>query len=329
MRALVLTDGTVAIEERPDPVPGAGEVLVRVHGAGLNRGDLAQRSGFYPAPPGSPPDIMGLEYSGEVVAHGPGVRADSGAPALGSPVFGIVGGGATAELLVVPVGQCVPVPTNIDLVDAGGIAETFVTAHDALITIAHAQRGEIMFVNAVGSGVGTSAVQLGKAFGLTVIGSARTQDKLDRCVDLGLDHGLLAPRELDVDAFAQELGDAAGPIDITLDLCGGPYVTAEMRAAARRGRIVQIGVLAGGAAQLEVGELLFKNLRLQGTTLRPRSVEEKSAAVGAFARDTLAWFASGQLAPVIGNVIKLADGESAYQLLATDEVFGKIVLDCT
>jgi len=329
MRALVLTDGTVAIEERPDPVPGSGEVLVRVRGAGLNRGDLAQRSGFYPAPPGSPPDILGLEFSGEVLAHGPDVSTETGAPAIGTRVFGIVGGGASAELLVVPVGQCVPVPANLDLIDAGGIPETFITAHDAIITIAQAQPGEIMFVNAVGSGVGTSAVELGKAFGLTVIGSARTQDKLDRCVELGLDHGLLAPRELDVDTFAQELVDAAGPIDIALDLCGGPYVTAEMRAAARRGRIVQIGVLAGGAAQLDIGQLLFKNLRLQGTTLRPRSVEEKRAATAAFARDTLGWFATGELKPVIGSVIPLADGESAYQLLATDEVFGKIVLDCT
>jgi NADPH2:quinone reductase len=329
MRALVLTDGTVAIDERPDPVPGSGEVLVRVHGAGLNRGDLAQRSGFYPAPPGSPADIMGLEFSGEVVAHGPDVGPDADAPAIGSRVFGIVGGGASAELLVVPVGQCVPVPANLDLIEAGGVPETFITAHDALITIAQAQPGETMFVPAVGSGVGTSAIQLGRAFGLTVVGSARTQDKLDQCGDLGLDHGLLAPRDLDVDAFTQALLDAAGPIDVSLDLAGGGYLTAEVRAAARFGRIVQIGVLAGGTAQLDTGQILFKNLRLQGTTLRPRSVEAKSAAVGAFARDTLGWFASGKLAPVIGTVIPLADGESAYQLLETDEVFGKIVLDCT
>ena len=228
MRALVLADGTVAIEERPDPVAGPGEVLVRVRGAGLNRGDLAQRMGLYPAPPGSPGDIMGLEFSGEVVGHGPDVGASGRAPAVGTRVCGIVGGGAEAELLVVPVGQCAVVPDNVDLLDAVGIPEAFITAHDALITIAQAQPREIMFVPAVGSGVGSAAVQLGKAFGLTTVGSARTQDKLDRCVALGLDHAILAPREVDIDAFAQQLVDAAGPIDVALDLVGGPYLSVEV-----------------------------------------------------------------------------------------------------
>jgi NADPH2:quinone reductase len=324
MRALVVNDGKVVVEQRPDPQPGEGEVLVRVHGAGLNRGDLMQRMGRYPAPPGSPPDIPGLEFAGEVIAHGTG----GDALPLGSAVFGIVGGGAQAELVSVPVGQCTVVPDNVDVVAAGGIAEVFITAHDAMTTIAGATQGETMFVPAIGSGVGTAALQLGKAFGLTVVGSARTQDKLDRSRALGLDHALLAPRELDIDAFVQELADVAGPIDISLDLVGGPYLVAELRAAAPRGRIVQIGALTGYTPELESGQLMMKRLRLEGTVLRPRSREEKAAATAAFADDALGWFASGELVPVIGSVVPLDQGEDAYELLATDEVFGKVVLDC-
>ncbi len=270
MRALVVSDGRVGIEERPDPEPGDGEVLVRVHAAGLNRGDLAQRAGFYPAPPGSPADIPGLEFAGEVVAHGPGVDA----PAIGARVFGIAGGGAQAELLTVPAGQCAAVPDPIDLVSAGAVPEVFMTAHDALVTIADARPGETMFVPAVGSGVGTAAVQLGRVLGLTVVGSARTPDKLDAATALGVDHGLLAPRELDPDTFAEQLTGAAGPIDVALDLVGGAYLTAEIRAAAPHGRIVLIGPMAGARTEIDVPQMMAKWLRVVGTVLRPRSAEQ-------------------------------------------------------
>jgi NADPH:quinone reductase-like Zn-dependent oxidoreductase len=324
MRALVVSDGRVAVENRPDPVPAAGEVLVRVHGAGLNRADLAQRAGFYPAPPGVPADIPGLEFAGEVVGHGPGVDA----PAIGARVFGIAGGGAQAELLAVPAGQCAGVPDQLDLVDAGGVPEAFVTTHDALVTISGGAAGDVMFVPAVGSGVGTAALQLGLAMGLVVVGSSRSADKLDAAGALGLSHALVAPAELDPDAFAQQLTDAAGPVDVALDLVGGPYLTAEIRAAALRGRIVLIGTLAGMRTEVDVGAFMAKRLRVAGTTLRPRSPEEKAVATDGFVSDVVPRLADGSIRPVVARTFPLADGQEAYETLATGEVFGKIVLAC-
>jgi len=325
MRALVVTHHEVNVQERADPVPGPGEVLVRVHGAGLNRADLAQRAGFYPGPPGSPPDIPGLEFAGEVVGHGPGVDS----PARGARVFGVVGGGAQAELLTVPVGQCAVVPETLDLVAAGAVPEVFVTAHDAMVTISGASAGETMFVPAIGSGVGTAAAQLGAAMGLTVAGSTRTADKLDAAGVLGLDHALLAPRDFDPDAFAAQLTDAAGPVDVSLDLVGGDYLAAEVRAAALRGRIVLIGNLAGRRAELDIGATMVKRLRIAGTTLRPRAADEKAEATRGFVRDVVPLLADGTVRPIVARTYPLDDAAAAYEAIAGDEVFGKIVLECT
>jgi putative PIG3 family NAD(P)H quinone oxidoreductase len=324
MHAVVVTEGRLVVETRPDPEPAPGEVLVRVRGAGLNRADLAQRAGFYPAPPGAPVDIPGLEFAGEVVGHGSGVDA----PPRGTRVFGVVGGGAQAELLAVPVGQCAPVPDRLDAVEAGGVPEAFVTAHDALVTLSDAAAGETVFIPAVGSGVGTAALQLAKALGLTVVGSARTRTKLERSESLGLDHALLAPREIDPSAFAQEIAAAIGPVDVALDLVGGAYLTAEIRAAALRGRIVLIGNLAGTRAEVEISQIMVKRLRITGTVLRPRSVEEKARATAAFVRDVVPRLADGAIDPIVARVLPLAQAEAAYDLLARDEVFGKVVLDC-
>jgi putative PIG3 family NAD(P)H quinone oxidoreductase len=324
MRALVVADGRVVVEERADPQPAEGEVLVRVIGAGLNRGDLAQRAGFYPAPPGAPADIPGLEFAGEVVALGPDVER----PAVGARVFGITGGGGQAELLTVPAGQCAPVPDAIDLVTAGAVPEVFMTAHDALVTIAGGAAGETMFVPAVGSGVGTAAVQLGRVLGLTVVGSARTADKLEAAIALGVDHGLLAPREIDPEGFADQLTGAAGPIDVALDLVGGAYLTAEIRAAAPHGRIVLIGTMAGMRAEVEVPMMMAKWLRVVGTVLRPRSTEQKVAVTDAFVRDVVPHLADGSIRPVVARTYPLAEASDAYDALAAGEQFGKLVLDC-
>jgi len=325
VRALVVVGGRVQVESRPDPIPGPGEVLVRVHGAGLNRADLAQRLGRYPAPPGSPADVPGLEFAGEVVALGPDVAL----PPVGTRVFGVVGGGGQAELVTVPVGQCAVVPDLLELVPAGGVPEVFVTAHDALVTVCGGRAGEVMFVPAVGSGVGTAAVQLGRALGLATVGSARTPGKLDRARALGLDHALLAAGELDPVAFAEALVAAAGPIDVALDLVGGPYLAAEMRAAAPQGRIVLISSMGGARVELDIGLLMGKRLRVQGTVLRPRSAEQKAAATEAFVRDVVPLLADGRVQPVVAEALPLADAERAYELLAADAVFGKVVLDCT
>lgn len=323
MRALTIADGQLAIDERADPVPSPGEVLVRVHGAGLNRADLAQVAGFYPAPPGSPPDIPGLEFAGEVVALGEGVDT----PAIGTRVFGITGGGGQAELLTVPAAHCARVPDGLDLVAAGGVPEVFVTAHDAMVTQAQVARGETVLVHAAGSGVGTAAVQLAHALGCTVIGTSRTLDKLEQCRAFGLDHAVLAPRELDPIALAEEITAAAGPIDVTIDLVGGKYVEADVRVAAVRGRIVLVASQAGARAELDIGSTMFKRLRIHGTVLRARRADEKTAATHAFARDVVPRLESGTVTPVIARTFALDDAREAYDLLAADAVFGKIVLD--
>jgi putative PIG3 family NAD(P)H quinone oxidoreductase len=324
MRALTVTlDHQLRVEERPDPVPGDGEVLVRVHGAGLNRADLAQLAGRYPAPPGSPPDIPGLEFAGTVVARGAGVST----PAEGDAAFGIAGGGSQAELVVVPAAQCAPIPPSLDLVAAGGVPEAFVTAHDAMVTQAAVAPGETVLVHAIGSGVGTSALQLAKATGCVVVGTSRNADKLERSRDLGLDHAILAGRALDPIELADEIVAAAGTVDVVLDLVGGAYVRADVRAAAALGRIVLIASVAGGHADLDIGAAMFKRLRIFGTMLRGRDPQAKAAATAAFVRDVLPLLAAGTVAPVISRVFRLDDATEAYDLLAADGVFGKIVLD--
>jgi NADPH2:quinone reductase len=326
VRALVVTpDAQLQVETRPDPEPGSGDVLVRVHGAGLNRADLAQRAGNYAAPPGSPPDIPGVEFAGEVLACGAGVTA----PAVGARVFGITGGGGQAELLAVPARQCAPVPDALDLVAAGGVPEVFITAHDAMVMQAAVQQGETVLVHAVGSGVGTAALQLARAMGCTVVGTARTAEKLERCRELGLDHAILAARTLDPASLASDITAAAGPVDVTLELVGGDYLVTDIAVAGPRGRIVLIGLMAGARAQLDLGALMFKRLQLFGTMLRGRSVVEKAAATDAFTRDVVPLLESGTVAPVVARTFTLDDACEAYDLLAADAVFGTIVLDLT
>ena len=328
MRAVTTVgDGTIEVREHPDPEPGPGEVLVRVAGAGLNRADLMQRAGFYPAPPGSPPDIPGMELSGTVVAQGDGVTF----PAVGASVFGVLGGGGQAELATMPAGQCAIVPAGLDLTAMGGVPEAFLTAHDAMCTQAGALAGEWVLVHAVGSGVGTAALQLAKALGARVVGTSRTRDKLDPCRGLGLDHGIVPPTApdgtLDVAALAAEIADlTGGGVDVVLDLVAGAYVEADIAASAPGGRIVLIGALAGGQATLQVLTVMQRRLRLFGTVLRPRTNDEKAEATAAFVRDVVPFLADRTIAPVIEAIMPLAQATEAYDLLATDATVGKIIL---
>lgn len=326
MRCVIsLGDGTLSIGERPSPRPGPGEVRVRVHAAGLNRADLLQRAGFYPAPPGVPADIPGLEFAGEVVELGDGVNS----PAIGERVFGITAGGAQAEEIVVAADHCAVVPASLDLVSAGGVPEVFLTAHDALRTQAQLLAGETVLVHAVGSGVGTAVVQLAKAWGCPTVGTARTPEKLARAQLLGLDTAILAPREIDPLVFAAQITEAAGgPLDVTADLVGGAYVTVDVLCAAQLGRVVLIGTLGGGRADLPILAVMSKRLTIFGTVLRPRSRDEKSAATAAFVAEVVPLLASGEVAPVIETVLPLADAEKAYELLSSDTTFGKVILDC-
>jgi putative PIG3 family NAD(P)H quinone oxidoreductase len=324
MRAVTITDDhRLVVEDRPDPEPGAGEVLVRVHGAGLNRADLVQLAGHYPAPAGSPPDIPGLEFAGEVVACGEGVESW----ATGDRVFGIAGGGGQAELLAVPAAHCTRVPDGLDLVTAGGLPEVFVTAHDAMVTQAGATSGDTVLVHAVGSGVGTAAVQLAHALGAIVVGTARTADKLAAARELGLDHPVLAPRNLDPRALADAIVDAAGPVDVVLELVGGPYLGVDVRAARRGARIVVIGTLGGGRTELDVAGVMVKRLHVIGTVLRARDHAEKAAVTDAFARDVVPQLAAGTITPVVAATFPIDAAPAAYELLRSDTTFGKVILD--
>ena len=316
-------DGTLRVEDRPAPEPGPGEVRVRVHGAGINRADLMQRLGFYPAPPGIPPDIPGLEFAGVVDALGPNVTR----PAIGDRVFGVTGGGAQAQQVIVPASHCAIVPENLDLVAAGGVPEVFLTAHDAMRTRGRLAPGEHVLVHAVGSGVGTAVVQLAKAFGCTVTGTARTESKLDDARALGMDHGILAPRELEPLAFSRAIVEHGGAPDVVVDLVGGAYVTAEVAAIAPGGRIIIVGTLAGGMPPVPLLGLMQKRAEMHGTVLRPRSIAEKAAATAAFVDEVVPMLARGDVRPIVDRVLPLDEAADAYALVESDTTFGKVVLD--
>jgi NADPH:quinone reductase-like Zn-dependent oxidoreductase len=330
MRAAVVADGgRLEIVEREVPRPGEGEVLVRVHGAGVNRADLVQRLGLYPAPPGAPADIPGLEFAGVVEAVGDGVDA----PAVGATVFGVVGGGAQAEYLTTRAEHCAIVPAGLDLIAMGGVPEAFITAHDAMVTLAHVAPREWLVVHAVGSGVGTAAVQLATVLGAQVVGTARSAPKLERCAGLGLEAGIVPPLRadgaLDVESLAAQLRDATdGGVDVTLDLLGGTYVEADIAAAAPLGRIILIGAIAGGAADLPVFTVMQKRLSIIGTLLRIRDAKERTAATRAFAADVVPLLEREIVVPVVDAVFPLEKPNEAYDLVATDTTFGKVILDC-
>jgi NADPH2:quinone reductase len=324
MRAVIApADGTLHLEDRPVPEPGPGEVRVRVHGAGLNRADLLQRLGLYPAPPGVPADIPGMEFAGVVEATGDGVSS----PAPGTHVFGVVGGGAQAEYVVAPAPHCAVVPPDLALVLAGGVPEVFVTAHDAMRTRGRLRAGEHVLVHAVGSGVGTAVVQLAKAFGCSVTGTARTESKLTDARGLGMDYGILAPRDLEPLAFAAEIAEHGGAPDVVIDLVGGAYVTAEVTAVAPGGRIVIVGTLAGGMPPVPLLGLMQKRAEMHGTVLRPRSVEDKAAATDAFVTEVVPMLADGRVRPIVDRVFPLTAATEAYDLVEADTTFGKVILD--
>jgi len=322
MRALVIRDGDLAVEDRPVPEPSGTEVLVRVHGAGLNRADLLQRAGGYPAPPGVPADIPGLEFAGRVEQVGERVHALR----PGDAVFGIVGGGAQAEYVLTEEGLCARVPASMDLVTAGGVPEAFITAHDALATQGDIHPGARVLINAVGSGVGTAGLQIACAIGATVVGTARTADKLERCKAIGLAAGVLVGESFDPAALAKDMVGAGGPFDVALELAGGRYVEADVQAAAEKGRVIVVGTLAGIGAQLDLLSLMVKRLVVRGTVLRARSTHEKAAATYSFAGQVVPLLDHGVIAPIVDAILPLDDAPKAYDLLASNATFGKVIL---
>jgi NADPH:quinone reductase len=310
MRAATITNGQITVQEHPDPVPQAGELLVRVRAAGLNGADMLQVRGNYPAPPGAPQDIPGLELAGEVVECGAGVRRFE----AGDRVMALVAGGGQAELAVVHERMAMPVPDELDWEAAGGTPEVFTTAHDALFTQAKLSVGERLLVHGAAGGVGTAAVQLGAMAGARVTATVRNEHCREAIAALG------------VNAIAPEGFAESGPFDVILELVGAPNWPANLDALAECGRIAVIGVGAGAKVELPLHMLMGKRGRIHGSTLRARALEDKARAARAVERAVLPGFASGDLSVFVAATYPLEDVAAAYDRFRGGRKLGKVVL---
>jgi putative PIG3 family NAD(P)H quinone oxidoreductase len=311
MRAATIRDGEVLVEEHPDPEPGAGQVLVGVRGAGINGADMLQRRGRYPAPPGSPPDIPGLEVAGEVLALGPGATRF----AEGDRVMGIVGGGGQAELATVHERQLMPVPEAVGFPDAGGLPEVFTTAHDALFTQAGLRPGERLLVHGAAGGVGTAGVQLAHALGAHVTATVRNPDARDAVAQLGADE------VIDPEGFEEH-----GPFDVVLELVGAPNLAGNVKALNTLGRIAVIGIAGGAKAELNLAILMAKRGRIMSSALRARPLEQKAQTARALEREVLPLFERGALRVPVAQTFALDDVAAAYDHFAAGSKLGKIIL---
>ena len=311
MRAATIRNGQIAVQQHPDPEPQAGELLVRVRAAGLNGADIIQRKGRYPAPPGSPPDIPGLELAGEVVATG----RDATRFELGDRVMAVVGGGAQAELAIVHERAAMPVPDELDWTPAGGVPEAFTTAHDALFTQAGLTVGERVLVHGAAGGVGSAAVQLATMAGARVTATVRDPAAREHIAALG------------VLALEPEGFEAYGPFDVVLELIGAPNLEGDLAALAQLGRICVIGVGAGAQVELNLVALMGKRARIHGSVLRSRSLEDKAAAARRVERAVLPGFASGDLSVPVAATFPLDAVADAYARFEAGAKLGKIVLE--
>ncbi len=324
MRAVVYTAAggpeVIEIRDVPAPAPGPGEMTVRVRAAGLNRADIYQRRGAYPAPPGWPADIPGLEYAGQVDTVGPGV----GRWRAGDRAMGLVGGGAQAELVRVREFEALPVPGNLSYAEAAAIPEAFYTAYDALVSRARLQAGERVLIQAIGSGVGTAAAQIAKHLGATVIGASRSGSKLDRATPYGMDVGIDTSRTALSDGIRE-------PVDVVLDVIGAPALADHIAVLARRGRLVILGLMGGRKAEVELDLLMHKRLELIGSVMRTRGPEERAALVGELAERLVPLFeprnGAPVLRPVVDRTFPMDAIAEAHGVMERDENFGKLVLE--
>ena len=324
MRAVVIRapggPEVLEVREVARPEPQRGEARVRVVATAVNRADLLQRLGLYPAPPDAPADIPGLEFAGVVDAVGEGVRE----VAVGERVFGLTGGGAYAQYVVVHARTLAKTPASLGDEEAAAVPEAFLTAYDAMVTQAKLSAGETVLVSAVGSGVGTAAVQLAKVIGARSIGTARTAQKLGDAYRLGMDEGVV-PEEGAFAAAVLGLTQGRG-VDVVLELAGGGYVAEDLRCTAPGGRIVVVGLMAGSTASLDLRTLLGKRLELRGTVMRARPLEEKIALATVLSRHLSPLFERGLLKPVVGRVFPLAEAAAAHAFVGASQSFGKVVL---
>ncbi len=325
MRAVVITEygdvDVLQVQEVPAPVPGPDEVLVEVMASAMNRADLLQRAGQYPAPGPQPEyEVPGLEFSGTIAAVGSQVVSWS----PGDAVMGIVSGGAMAEMLVTHERMLQPVPSNVGLADAAGIPEVFMTAHDALVSQGMLTSGRRALVHAGASGVGTASIQICQAIGAEIAVTCST-NKVGACSDLGA-HLVV---DYSKDDFVDAVGDwtGGGGVDVVLDVIGGEYLVRNIRCLKTQGRIVQVGVMGEAVASFPLGALLPKRASLIGTVLRSRPLEQKIDANQRFLSELLPRFDDGTLRPVIDSRYALEDIAEAHNYMATNANIGKILID--
>ena len=327
MRAVTIVsfggvEGLEVREVADAPRATLDRVRVRVHAAGLNRADILQRLGRYPAPPGYPQDIPGMEFAGEVVEVGEEARRWK----VGDRVFGIIGGGGQAEYVTVPENHLAPVPPNLDWAEAAAVPEVFMTAHDALFTQCGLQMGERVLIHAAGSGVGTAASQLVRAAGATAYGTSRTADKLEKAKEFGLTESFVAVGDPMEFAEAVKNWTNGSGVEVVLDLVGAAYLKANLQSLATKGRLIFVGTTSGAKAEIDYSVVMGKRLRIMGTSLRTRSLEEKATATRLFAQHVVPLLASGAVRPVIDKIFRMKEVRAAHQRLESNESFGKVVL---
>ena len=323
MRAIAITQpgGPEVLQPvtLPTPAPGAGEVLIEVAAAGVNRPDVVQRQGFYAPPPGAP-DTPGLEVAGTIVQLGAGVTGWS----LGDKVCALVAGGGYAQYCVAPAVQCLPVPAGMDMIAAAAIPETFFTVWTNLFDGGHLQAGESLLVHGGSSGIGTTAIQIAKVFGARVFATAGSDDKCAVCIQLGAERAINYRNE-DFVAVIKELTGGAG-VDVILDMVGGAYVERNISSLAMGGRLVNIAFLEGSKVSLNLMPVMLKRLILTGSTLRPRSIAEKALIANALREKVWPLLAEGKLQPVIDSTYALEDATAAHARMESSAHIGKLVL---
>ncbi len=302
--------------EKPS-ISQSSQVLVNVKAAALNRADILQRKGFYPAPKGYPERILGLEFAGEVAEIGDEVEDFK----IGDRVFGITAGGGQAEFIITDENQLAKIPDNLNWTEAATIPEAFITAHDAVWTQGNLGEGETLLIHAVGSGVGLAALQIAKAKGNKVIGTSRTQDKLDECKEFGLD---IAINTGENSEFSKEIENS---LDVILDLVGASYFEQNLKSLALNGRLILVGLVGGRKAEFDMGMALTKRLKIIGTVLRSRSAEEKALATSNFIREVLPLIEAGKIKPNLDRVFNVEDVQKAHEYLESNESFGKVILE--
>ncbi|MFF9562941.1 NAD(P)H-quinone oxidoreductase [Leifsonia sp. NPDC014704] len=323
MRAVVVPEpgeaDALTIAERPDPVPAAGEVRIRVTAAGLNGADLSQRRGYYPSPPGAP-DWPGLEVSGVVDAVGDGVDAWQ----VGDRVCALLPGGGYAELVTVDAGLVLPVPDAVDLVEAAGLPEVAATVWSNVFALGKLAAGEALLVHGGSSGIGTMAIQLGRALGADVIATAGSEEKAAFCREVGA-HAAVDYRTQDFVEAARAFTDGRG-VDVVLDIVGGAYIARDLDALATGGRILSIAVRDRTPASIDMGLLMRKRASIHGTTLRARPLAERVAIIAAVRENVWPLLADGRVRPVIDSVFPLEDASAAHRRMESSAHRGKILL---